>query len=194
MIFTRELQRAAAALPCFPRRIFQWRAVFPHAWSIAPHSLDVKIHLFYEVLSVQRSNEADGTRYSWPDENWPICLPHLCPSLARGSNNRERAPLNDFNLLILLHKYPVPDIMDGWDAAVEAFRHHLWYFSEHLTPLTFFDDCVNEKIKKAMVDNYICLPKGLKHQDGKVFNRRIPLQEYVTSWSLVMFNLLSVNG
>ena len=45
-----------------------------------------------------------------------------------------------------------------------------------------------------MVDNFSRPPNGLKWQDGKVFDHRIPLQEYVTSGSLVMFNLLSVNG
>ena len=50
----------------------------------------------------------------------------------------ERAPLNDFNLLTILHKYPVPDIRD---AAVKAFRRHLWYFSEQQAPLALWRLC-----------------------------------------------------
>ena len=98
------------------------------------------------------------------------------------------APLNDFNLL------PVPDIRDGWDATVRAFRSYLCYIFEHLAPLTLFDDRVDEKTKQAMVNNFSRSPNGLKHQDGKVFDHRNSLQEYVTSGSFVMFNLFSVNG
>ena len=102
---------------------------------------------------------------------------------------------DDFNLLTLLHKNPVPDIRDGWgDAAVRAFRHHLWYFSEQLAPLALFDDRVDEKTMQAMVDNFSHSSNGLKRQDNNVFDHRISLQEYVTSGSLVMFNLLSVSG
>ena len=98
----------------------------------------------------------------------------------------ERAPLNYFNLLTLLHKNPMPDIRDGWDAAVRSLCRHLWYFSEHLAPLALFDDRVDKKTKQAMVDNFSHPPNGLKQQDGKVFDHRIPLQEYVTSGSLMM--------
>ena len=45
-----------------------------------------------------------------------------------------------------------------------------------------------------MVNNFSRPPNGLKRRDGKVFDHRISLQEYVTSESLVMFNLLFVNG
>jgi len=38
----------------------------------------------------------------------------------------ERAPLNDLNLLALLHVYPVPSVRI---AAVDAIHRHLWYFS-----------------------------------------------------------------
>jgi hypothetical protein len=103
----------------------------------------------------------------------------------------ERAPLNDFNLLALLHEYPVHAIRD---AAVKAFRRHLWYFSEHLVSLALFDDRVDEKTKQAMVDNFSRPSNGLKRQDGKVFDHLTPLEAYVTCGSSVMFDLLSVNG
>ena len=50
-------------------------------------------------------------------------LLQLCHVFLGGSSDEKRVPINDFNLLTLLHKYPVPDIRD---ATVKAFRRHLW--------------------------------------------------------------------
>jgi len=103
-----------------------------------------------------------------------------------------RAPQNDFNLLALLHVYPVPSVIM---AAIDAFHRHLWYFSEQLVPLSLFDDRLDDDIKAAMVRNCIRPPNQptLKRLNAKFFDHQTPLQNYVTSKSLTMFDILSIN-
>jgi hypothetical protein len=105
----------------------------------------------------------------------------------------ERAPLNDFNLLALLHKYPVRSVRT---AAIDAFQRHLWFFSEQLVALSLFDDRVNDDIKAAMVRNFSRPPNQptLKRLNAKLFDHHKPLQDYVTSKSLTIFDLLSMHG
>ena len=105
----------------------------------------------------------------------------------------ERAPFNDYNLLVLLHDYPAPDIRQ---AAIDAFCRHLWFFSEHLVTLALFDDRVSDETNAAMVENFARSPNhtAAKRLDKKAFNIRTPLEAYVTSRSLTLFNLLSLNG
>lgn len=63
-------------------------------------------------------------------------------------------------------------------------------------PLSLFDDRVNDEIKAAMVQNFLRPPHQptLKRLNAKFFDHRAPLQDYVTSKSLTMFDLLSING
>ena len=61
----------------------------------------------------------------------------------------ERAPYNDFGLLRLLIDYTCNNIVK--DAGIAAFKRHLWYFSEHLVGLVFFDTCFEVHTKAAMV-------------------------------------------
>lgn len=49
------------------------------------------------------------------------------------------APLNDAQMLGLLQTYPNRTVAD---AAFSALSRHLWFFSEHLVGLAFFDDRV----------------------------------------------------
>ena len=60
----------------------------------------------------------------------------------------ERAPLNDAKLLTLIQSYQNHAIRD---AAAKAFHRHLWFFSEHLVGLAFFDPRVDVTVKKDMV-------------------------------------------
>jgi hypothetical protein len=55
------------------------------------------------------------------------------------------APLNDAMMLGLLKKYPNRIIAD---AAYKACTQHLWFFSEHLVGLAFFDDRVPLDVKR----------------------------------------------
>ena len=56
----------------------------------------------------------------------------------------ERAPLNDARLLAQIQASPHRAI---GNATAKAFHRHLWYFSEHLVGLAFFDDRVDDAVK-----------------------------------------------
>ena len=60
------------------------------------------------------------------------------------------APLNDVQLLEALDKYPNRVVAK---AASESFGRHLWYFSEILVGLSFFDDRIEMELKAQMVSN-----------------------------------------
>lgn len=55
-----------------------------------------------------------------------------------------RAPLNDYNLLEQLENYHNKNISA---AGVKTFHRHLWYFSEYLIGLAFFDERVTLETK-----------------------------------------------
>lgn len=60
------------------------------------------------------------------------------------------ATLNDAQMLELIQKYPNRIVAD---AAFTALSRHLWFFSEHLVGLAFFDSRVDTSVKRAMVAN-----------------------------------------
>src|SRR6218665_1826551 len=105
----------------------------------------------------------------------------------------QKAPLNDLKLLNLLHQYPELCVNDKASAAL---RCHLWYFSEHLVLLALSDERVDEELKTATVRNLSRAPNKicLKRMDNKIFDHCAPLSEYVTSRSMMFFDLLSTNG
>lgn len=61
------------------------------------------------------------------------------------------APLNDLNLLKELdyYKKTIPSIAEP---TIKTFSSHLWYLSEHLVGLAFFDPRISSDKKKLMVD------------------------------------------
>jgi hypothetical protein len=61
-----------------------------------------------------------------------------------------KAPLNDFNLLKSLCKYPHLGIRD---VTTKTFNRHLWYLSEDLAALAIFDERVGDGTKQRMVAN-----------------------------------------
>ena len=66
------------------------------------------------------------------------------------------APLNDAHMITLFQGYPNQVIAE---AAFTAIFRHLWFFSEHLVGLAFFDNRVDLDVKRAMVAN-LQLPKN----------------------------------
>ena len=62
--------------------------------------------------------------------------------------------------------------------------------------LSLFDDRVNDEFKAAMVQNLSHPPNlpTLKRLNVKFFDHHTSLQDYVTSKSPTMFDLLSMNG
>ena len=68
----------------------------------------------------------------------------------------ERAPFNDAKLLQRIQEYPNRTIAIN---AAKAFHRHLWYFSEHLIGLAFFDSRVDNNTKRDMANNLKQQPK-----------------------------------
>ena len=62
----------------------------------------------------------------------------------------ERAPVNDIELLSVLKAYPNKAVANK---AYAAFCRHLWFLSEKLAGLAFFDDRVSAETKEKMVLN-----------------------------------------
>jgi hypothetical protein len=105
----------------------------------------------------------------------------------------ERAPFNDLRLLKQLQVYPNLVIRE---AAVKAFRRHLWFFSEHLVGLALFDPRVDVAIKKQMVQN-LQLPQNetAPHRlDGATVSHDNTLDKYVTECTALLFDLIAKNG
>lgn len=102
------------------------------------------------------------------------------------------APVNDAQMLGLLQTYPNRTVAD---AAFSALSRHLWFFSEHLVGLAFFDDRVEAHVKKAMAAN-LQLPKtrSALHRidvNDADFNN---LETFVTQRTNRLFELLSTTG
>lgn len=102
------------------------------------------------------------------------------------------APLNDALMLGLLNKYPNRIIAD---AARSALFRHLWFFSEPLVGLAFFDSRVDFDMKRAMVANLqlpmtALGPKRIHASDVDYCK----LETFVTRRTECLFNLLSDTG
>ena len=105
----------------------------------------------------------------------------------------ERAPLNDVGLLVRLESYPHGIIRD---ADSKAFRRQLWYFSEHLIVLSFFDLRIKTAVKKVMADNlnHPPLQKNQKRLESTGSDYLRSLDNYVTQRISEIFDLLVTNG
>ena len=102
------------------------------------------------------------------------------------------APFNDSQMLTMLEKYPNRVVSEP---AYSAVSRHLWYFSEHLIGLAFFDSRVSCEMKRAMVAN-LKLPKtlsALKRLNASNVNFK-RLDSFVTERTGDLFNLLSFTG
>ena len=104
------------------------------------------------------------------------------------------APLNDARIIELLRQYPNRTVAD---AALTAFSRHLWYFSEHLIGLSFFDDRVSADAKRAMAVN-LRRPQtsaALKRLNKEeVYTDFTKLEKFVTERTKRLFTLLSNTG
>lgn len=106
----------------------------------------------------------------------------------------EYAPQNDLELLQALNDYPDKEVSAE---AIRAFSRHLWYLSEDLIALAFFDDRVDDGEKKLMLENLVrpASKKVLKrlNEKGLHITNTTSLSSFVTSRSKRLFELLS-NG
>lgn len=105
----------------------------------------------------------------------------------------ERAPFNDAKLLQRIQEYPNRTIANN---AAKSFHRHLWYFSEHLIGLAFFDSRVDNNTKRDMANNLKQQPKqkSLKRLDAATFDCHSPLSSFVTQRTAELFDLILKNG
>ncbi|KAG0714028.1 hypothetical protein GWK47_014936 [Chionoecetes opilio] len=104
----------------------------------------------------------------------------------------EYAPKNDLELLQALNEYPDKEV--GAEGT-RALSRHLWYLSEDLIALAFFDDRVEDVEKKRMLENLVrpASKKALKRLEGKGLRvtNTTTLSGFVTSRSKRLFELLT---
>ena len=111
------------------------------------------------------------------------------------------APLNDLKLLKAINEFKKQDQLVA-DAALSAFKNHLWYLTEELVPLAFFSCHVSTSAKQEMAD--VLLTKEEKfcsRRFGTSFGKPLfpkveadtpELSDFIgeDSWSL--FNILKI--
>lgn len=114
----------------------------------------------------------------------------LCPNAAS-------SPANDLSFLKLITRYN--DINAGIsNAAVQAMLRHLWYLSEELIALAFFDDEVDKDTKRKMVNNLS--KQGVEKEPRKrilIEPKAIPelcLHDFVTSSTMSFFDILGMKA
>ena len=104
-----------------------------------------------------------------------------------------RAPYNDIELLSVLNTYPNKSVASK---ASKAFCRHLWFLSEHLVALSFFDDRVSTDTKEKMVQNLQrpklpVLPRRLQIANAE---EHLKLEDFVTKRTSSFFDLLMKRG
>ncbi|KAG0730173.1 hypothetical protein GWK47_028826 [Chionoecetes opilio] len=103
----------------------------------------------------------------------------------------EYAPKNDLELLQTLNEYPDKEV--GAEGT-RALSRHLWYLSDDLIALGFFDDRVEDGEKKRMLENLVRpASKALKRLEGKGLKvtNTTTLSGFVASSSKRLFELLT---
>jgi hypothetical protein len=104
-----------------------------------------------------------------------------------------RAPYNDLHLLSILKNYPNRIVTNK---SFTAFSRHLWFLSEHLVGLSFFDDRVAMDTKNKMVKNlqrpsFPNSPRRLKISNEVA---QLNLEDLVTTKTRLIFDVLVENG
>jgi len=105
-----------------------------------------------------------------------------------------KAPLNDMQFLESLTSYPNRTIAK---AARDTFSRHLWYFSEILVGLSFFDDRIGTDVRTQMVAN---LQISASDESAKRLDSppeplsATGLASCVTQRTAALFDVLALNG
>ena len=91
-----------------------------------------------------------------------------------------------------MNDYP-HDVMRA--AETKSMLRHLWYFSERLVTLAFFNVRVTNKTKESMVKNLQNpTTTNLTKLNGKDFDCTVGLENCVTRMSMCFFDLIEANG
>lgn len=100
------------------------------------------------------------------------------------------APLNDLKFIRCLKNYPDEELSQSTS---QKFEKHLWYISELNISLAFFDENVDEEVKRKMVLNLKKKSSGKNMTRVKKFSAGKGLEEYVTENSLQFFEILRLD-
>lgn len=103
------------------------------------------------------------------------------------------APQNDIKFLEALQCYPNKEISK---VAFKAFSRHLWYLSEHLIGLAFFDENVSNQVKIQMAKNInvsknTALQRRIKITEEE---QQLKIENFVSDRTFTLFNVLHENG
>uniref|UniRef100_A0A2S2PCY9 Uncharacterized protein n=1 Tax=Schizaphis graminum TaxID=13262 RepID=A0A2S2PCY9_SCHGA len=110
------------------------------------------------------------------------------------ASSGELAPYNDLNLLKELDNYKKSNIVIG-NAAAKSFSRHLWYLSETLIGLAFFDSKVSSEMKVNMVKSLV--KKGADFPLRRITVettavQTVQLSDFVSKNSLILFKALDI--
>lgn len=114
---------------------------------------------------------------------------------ARAWNDAKQAamaPLNDLHLLQALKSYPDKAIAK---AVTATFERHLWFLSEHLAGLAFFDQRVPIDVKRKMMTRLQEPKMDVLHRRALPFeNGSVTVSDFITRRSATIFDLLMEDG
>jgi hypothetical protein len=104
------------------------------------------------------------------------------------------APKNDLDFMCNLESN-LPD-RSLTETALTAWKRHLWYVSEEMVGLAFFDEQVSLTEKNAMIQNLkrSAKKKAFKRPEGKNFSPKQPLSQFVTAKTMNIFAALLPDG
>lgn len=115
------------------------------------------------------------------------------------------APQHDIKLLEKLNSYIQVDKVVG-EAAIGAFKNHMWYLSQELVPLDLFSDEVTATQKKEMADKINSLKESsFTNRHGNGFGKpnfpdltgmnlnQLNLNDFIGQDSIQFFNMLKID-
>lgn len=100
------------------------------------------------------------------------------------------APLNDLNFMNGLLNYPDKEVSAKTS---KKFEKHLWYLSEINISLAFFDNNVDDEVKRRMVKNLKKRSSGKNLIRLKKFSTKKGLEQLVTENSFKFFEILKID-
>ena len=166
---------------------FRAPGAFHHARWMAKAIYSLKLFLFQHQFTLTSKEKKGVTELALFVSLVYVRFWHEAP-LAR------KAPLNDMQLLESLTNYPNRTVAK---AATDTFSRHLWYFSEILVGLSFFDERIGADVRTQMVAN-------LQISGSDEFAKRLDnlpepvsatgLASCVTQRTASIFDVLSLNG
>ncbi|XP_063981407.1 uncharacterized protein LOC135164717 [Diachasmimorpha longicaudata] len=174
----------------------RFRALGPihHARWMAKAIYSLKIFVFTEQFYMT-SHEISGLR------NVYIFVVSLYQKSWFTASNTVEAPKNDLELLKRLTADPSIPSSKVCNAVFEKFGNHLWYLSEELIALAFFDENLDVDCKRKMCEAIKCRPalkndrrKRKSRMKDRKFIQESDLDGFVTQNTIEFFKILNLDS